>query len=82
MPHLLFTDADALASLCRRHRIRRLSVFWLDTEGHGAIRQRCGLTGGVRAGRQAGSADNGQDRAGFIVAAGEGGGWTCERRRT
>lgn len=27
MPHRLFADTDALASLCRRQRIRRLSLF-------------------------------------------------------
>jgi len=27
MPHPLFRDADALASICRRYRIRRLSLF-------------------------------------------------------
>lgn len=27
MPQSLFPDAKALASLCRRHRIRRLSLF-------------------------------------------------------
>jgi predicted nucleotidyltransferase len=27
MPHHLFTDRDALASLCRRRQIRRLSLF-------------------------------------------------------
>ena len=27
MPDRLFTDHDALAALCRRHRIRRLSLF-------------------------------------------------------
>lgn len=27
MPQILFPDADALASFCRRHRIWRLSLF-------------------------------------------------------
>jgi len=36
MPHSLFPDADALASLCRRHRIRRLSLF--GSTQHGAAR--------------------------------------------
>src|SRR2546423_1709115 len=27
MPHRLFSNHDALASLCRRHHIRRLSLF-------------------------------------------------------
>ncbi|MGH6677567.1 MAG: nucleotidyltransferase family protein, partial [Bradyrhizobium sp.] len=27
MPQLLFSDPDALATVCRRYRIRRLSLF-------------------------------------------------------
>jgi len=33
MPKILFPDATALDSLCRRHRIRRLSVFGSTLKG-------------------------------------------------
>jgi hypothetical protein len=33
MPHHLFTDRDALASLCRRRQIRRLSLFGSTLKG-------------------------------------------------
>ncbi len=33
MQHLLFRDADALASTCRRHHIRRLSLFGSTLKG-------------------------------------------------
>jgi uncharacterized protein len=33
MPHHLFSDQEALASLCRRHHIRRLSLFGSTLKG-------------------------------------------------
>ncbi|MGH7077150.1 MAG: nucleotidyltransferase family protein [Acetobacteraceae bacterium] len=33
MSHRLFSDPNALAALCRRHRIRRLSLFGSTLEG-------------------------------------------------
>ena len=33
MPHRLFTDPNALAALCRRRRIRRLSLFGSTLKG-------------------------------------------------
>jgi len=33
MTHSLFTDADALASICRRYHIRRLSLFGSTLKG-------------------------------------------------
>lgn len=33
MTHSLFTDADALASICRRYHVRRLSLFGSTLKG-------------------------------------------------
>jgi predicted nucleotidyltransferase len=33
MPHRLFSDPNALAALCRRYRIRRLSLFGSTLKG-------------------------------------------------
>jgi predicted nucleotidyltransferase len=33
MPHRLFSDPDALAALCRRHHIHRLSLFGSTLKG-------------------------------------------------
>jgi len=33
VPHLLFTDRDALAALCRQRGIRRLSLFGSELKG-------------------------------------------------